>query len=679
MHAKTKPSTIFPNNNLSSPTFLTQNSTDIATPSLTSPFSAGEKFLSPIVPATPDRKLSKPDIIYISKSELEKELHNFVNTLIEQKAVNQNEITHHLEHLKKQVVNLNNENSRLLASPNTTQLEGDSHPNSSRDQRIEELEAQKQSSEDRIRDHSLYIQRLEKKVNELVNQCQGLMRINHEMSSQILQMSQLPPSGEPQFEELSQKLQQITEENHELSEENNRLRELVVRFESARSQDSRNTMDHLRVDTQIKGLGDLARKPEIRRDQVKSISFRGDSPPDSAITDKQGLKSEVENLKETIESLRAQLKDSQAEASQSAKLQEENKRLREELERPTIGDVDVSIHLKEGHKSLREVIKEPLDMPSTQDVGHKTSRTETTKVTSPELLRKQLGDYKSANVILQKKAEKYLLQIEDLNGALKQANENLDALQNKYITLEKELVNKNKLESILNTHINLMKKLEIKIHTLTEENVLLQQANEENLVVITELKSQLEEAAPRIHDAESGTKFTTPPRSGRRSSDSRPSYLSPCRSPDTIALEREIINKKYDEKVKKVYHEHDMTIRAERIKHKNQIEKYNMNLDVLSRKIQALVAVNEDLGKEFEMLKVEFTNYRTLSWSVLQEIQKYLENCKKYDEVIEKSILDITAGNNSDLKAQDLRFAYERLKGDILNINDVIEDRKRYM
>ncbi len=659
MHAKTKPSTILPNNNLSSPTFLTQNSTDIATPSLiTSPFSAGqgERFLSPIIPATPDRKLAKPDIIYISKSELEKELHIFVNTLIEQKAVNQNEITHHLEHLKKQVVNLNNENSRLLASPNTTHIEGDSHPNSSRDHRIEELEAQKQSSDDRIRDHSLYIQRLEKKVNDLVNQCQGLMRINHEMSSQILQMSQLPPSGDSQLEKL-------IEENQELSEENNRLREIVVKLESARnaSNDSRNTMDHLRVDT------DMARKPEIRRDQLKSISFRGDSPPDSAVTDKQ--KSEVENLKETIESLSAQLHNSQAE----------NKRLRDELERPTIGDVDVSIHMPQGNKSLREVVKEPLEMPSTLDVGHRTSRTET-KATSPELLKKQLGDYKSANVILQKKAEKYLLQIEDLNGALKQANENLDALQNKYITLEKELVNKNKLESILNVHINLMKKLEVKIHTLTEENILLQQANEENLVVITELKSQLEEAAPRIHDAESGTKFTTPPRSGRRySGDARASYLSPCRSPDTIALEREIINKKYDEKVKKVHHEHDMTIRAERIKHKNQIEKYNMNLDVLSRKIQALVAVNEDLGKEFEMLKVEFTNYRTLSWSVLQEIQKYLENCKRYDEVIEKSILDITVGNNTDLKAQDLRTAYDRLKSDILNINDVIEDRKRYM
>jgi len=609
-------------------------------------------------------------------------------------------VTQHLERLKKQVVNLNKENARLQG----TNPEGDSGHNTSRDgNKIEELEAQRQSSEERIKDHSLYIQKLEKKVNDLVNQCQGLMRINHEMSTQIMQMSHVPlgaglEDSQPfisQFDDFNQKLQQFVEDKQILTEENEKLREVVLHLES----------QLLHSNNGNEPVGDLIAKKsdgQVKREQVRSISFRGDSAPNSA-TEKPagGIKLEVDNLKGIINSFRSQLKDPQSENSQYEHLLEENKRLKEELEkkdhiirnlqeqqdRPTIGDVDVSIQhygIKDGYKSLREVVKEPLSVNNSIQEGiPKTSRDKSeprATTNNTELLKKQLGDYKSANVILHKKAEKYLLQIEDLNGALKQANENLDALQNKYITLEKELINKNKLESILNTHINLMKKLETKIYSLTEENALLQQANEENLVVITELKSQLEEGGglqTYYVDAESGTKFTTPPRSSRRYSDSRPSYLSPCRSPDTIALEREIINKKCDEKVKKVHHEHDMTIRAERIKHKNQIEKYNMNMDVLSRKIQALVAVNEDLGKEFEMLKVEFTNYRTLSWSIVQEIKKYLENFKKHDDLIERGISEYAEIH--DFKAQELQNAYERLKSDILNINDVIEERRKFM
>jgi len=44
------------------------------------------------------------------------------------------------------------------------------------------------------------------------------------------------------------------------------------------------------------------------------------------------------------------------------------------------------------------------------------------------------------------------------------------------------------------------------------------------------------------------------------------------------------------------------------------------------------VSVNEKLAKELEIMKMEFTNYRIIAWSVLQEMRKSLDNFRKYDE-----------------------------------------------
>ena len=111
---------------------------------------------------------------------------------------------------------------------------------------------------------------------------------------------------------------------------------------------------------------------------------------------------------------------------------------------------------------------------------------------------------------------------------------------------------------------------------------------------------------------------------------------------------------------------------VERVNHKNQIEKYNTNLEILSGKIQALVSVNEKLAKELEIMKMEFTNYRIIAWSVLQEMRKSLDNFRKYDEDMQSEFDRL---KENDL--EKLKEVYTVLKNDILYVDKLIEDRRK--
>lgn len=162
--------------------------------------------------------------------------------------------------------------------------------------------------------------------------------------------------------------------------------------------------------------------------------------------------------------------------------------------------------------------------------------------------------------------------------------------------------------------------------------------------------------------------------SSKKNSDRQQLSPNSARMSESVQLEVEFMRKDYEEVVKKIKNDHEMVIAVERVNHKNQIEKYNSNLEILSGKIQALVIVNEKLSKELEVMKMEFTNYRIIAWSVLQEMRKSLDNFRKYDEDIMKQ-MECVGGNVEEL--EKLKEVYTVMKNDILYVDKLIEDRRK--
>ena len=295
-----------------------------------------------------------------------------------------------------------------------------------------------------------------------------------------------------------------------------------------------------------------------------------------------------------------------------------------------------------------------------------TCQQSTYSVSYYDSIRKQKEDYRTNNIMLQKKVESYYIQIEELNDCLKMTNENLDLAQNRCITLHRELQNKANLETLVQSLLALVRKLELKIEHLVNENVQLQKANQENVVLITRLKGEIEV------DANYASQCNDPILTQDVKDFTLNSYIR-----ESSGLENGFVKRDYEEKIKKVLEDKQMEIEEERIRNKNQMDQYNAHLDVLSKKVQSLVNVNEGLGKDLEMLKQEFANYKVIVTSILQEVSNCISNLNNHDLEIQGLIDSLPEGGfKKNTEVVRFREVYGMLKQDIFDAEKLLEERK---
>jgi len=565
------------------------------------------------------------DIISISQTQLDRDLTEFLkNVFPPQKDKN---YVIDAEVLKKMILNLITENANPVRANhqilNTTENEFRN--------RIAGLEQEKIVYEDKIRSHANYIMELEKKVNQLITEYEKALILNEELSNEL----EIRKNKNPSPVKLKvEKLDSLIENEMNLFEENTQLK------------------------NDLKSVNDKAAILESRLQELEKINIDLRNVNQS-LTDQLSLLTEKLSLVESN-------KGSSTETINKEAL---DKYIKERNE--LVNQIQKKDELILSLRAQEEILLKEIDhyKSGSRLDGDKTKESQISYI---DLLQKQIQDYHSKNSILQKKIDKYVAQIESLNETLAQTNQNLDLAQNKCITLEKELANKNKLETLIKSHLVMISNLEVKIQNLASENGRLQKLNEENLVLIEELRAQLEEAQTLKLEKEIGKNMENnnlkPPRA------SEPRNSSPSKNNDSLALEIDFIKKDYEEKIKNAVNQKEMEIAVERINHKNQIEKYNSNLEILSGKIQALVIVNEKLARDHEILKMEFTNYRIIAWSVLQEIRKSLDNFRKYNTEIETELISL---GEKIPEAKKLKDIYSELKLHILYVDQLIEDRRK--
>jgi len=112
----------------------------------------------------------------------------------------------------------------------------------------------------------------------------------------------------------------------------------------------------------------------------------------------------------------------------------------------------------------------------------------------------------------------------------------------------------------------------------------------------------------------------------------------------------------------------------ERAAHKVQIEKYNFSLTALSSKVQMLVHINENIGRDLEYLRFEYQNYRTIVWSVYQEVKRHLDNLRVQDIEIQNYL---EKPHSSD--AEKFNFfneCYHQLRRETVYIDYLLAERR---
>jgi len=343
---------------------------------------------------SPERKMAKGDIIYVSKGEIERELHEFIELLSQKKGLNQNDLTDYLEHLKKMVISLIKENTRLMTfAENYCQgSESGFHEggNEQLHERLIALEVDRVKYEEKLEVHGVYITELESKINEMIREYIKVLERNEDLSTQLqlLLGTNSYPTGTslrsvtgPTLE----KLGNLIENEEKLYEENNKIKN-----ELAAARQRLNQFE--------------AGAPKI--EVLKNVTI-----PKVQMNGK-----EQETLIHNLQ-------------TQNADLQRENALLKQSL------------------KGLEE------------------------KFTS--------------------QCSQYLLQIEQLAEGLHQADYHLRLANNKCEHLQKLSQTRSEMENLLKLRAEIIQDLEEKLENLAHENNELTKINEENSLMVVNLKSQI--------------------------------------------------------------------------------------------------------------------------------------------------------------------------------------------
>lgn len=266
---------------------------------------------------------------------------------------------------------------------------------------------------------------------------------------------------------------------------------------------------------------------------------------------------------------------------------------------------------------------------------------------------------------LQTEIADYQDQIDQLTSTIDKNKEELDSAKNKCVMLEDELLNRCNLEK---AHHEKIKTLEAQIASLLEENTTLKSLKDENSALIQSLKIQVKEQ--------------TQPSSGPEDSKDQSmdsiidlGFLCPK---DYVPSFKSKGPKESDETLEKALKNKEKELEDEKINHKIQIEKYSLSMTTLSGKVQILVKINENLTGDIEYMKHDSTNYRTIIWSIYQELKKRIESYKTQDNQIHK-YFESAPKNNIVEHLEFLMNSYHQLRREVELIDYLLEERRPFI
>jgi len=722
-------------------------------------------------PRTPTSSKKKPfneDVVYLSRSDLEKELKAFVAIFTSRKAIKEVEAPSYYDYLKKMIQNLVIDFTQLdnfeefvdvTRSPGHKRSENTNLP-TEHVLRVRnfQLERDRLAYEEKLQNHGKHIADLEDQIGKLIGEYKnvlgqkasgeqeiqelkrhlaaseetrqstvvikdqviqknaGLKKDIEILTSKLFELeSSLKQEAEKSFieKESTRIIETVKQENQRLTEQLTQSRGAVQQLETEKVRlvkEIGGLIDNMRIEDEVHEISTEIQRPNennlsvsMTRDlKEKDVLIHlhkqdGERLRQELQAHKKAFKDfetrkneEIRALKQIYSEREAKVRDEQAKQGQDSG---RNSGPQTPLFKSLIpGFTNVSRVGSQGNFSegiiaetgpttpMNEfedrnkrgslVAEEELLAASIETGEHGASYY---SLTYYEALRKKIEEYRSLNVMLQKKVEGYYIQIEELNNALKLTNENLDSAQNRCVTLQKELQNKSNLETLVQSLLGLINKLETKIEALVEENVSLQRANQENVLIITRLKSQIEETNSLLpkdlyHPSFNGLEETL------ENSMTNNNY----RHKESAALEIEFLKKEYDLEISKIAEAKQKEIDEERIRNRNVIERSAAQLDLLSSRIQSLVAVNEEQGRELEDIKTDFANYKIVVVSILQEAGKSIENVRNYDEEIQAllgSLLEGTA-KKGIVEVAKLRDIYGMMRKDVADAEKLLEERR---
>ena len=718
-------------------------------------------------PRTPTSSKKKPineDVVYLSKSDLEKELKAFIGIFTSRKIIKEVEAPSYYDYLKKTIQNLVIDFTQLdnfeefvdvTRSPGHRKSDNASLP-TEHVLRVRnfQLERDRLAYEEKLQSHGKHIADLEDQIGKLIGEYRNVLALKSQGDLEIEELRrQLAISDEnkqstitikdqvlqknaglkkdieilaSQVIELEGRLRQEVDQKvkeketlkviEKVKEENQRLTEQLTQSKGAVEQletekvrlvkEIGGLIDNMRIDDEVHELSTIEQNNET------NVSFVRDLKEKDAIihlhkTEGERLRLELQVHKKAFQDLETR-KNEEIKALKQIYSERENK-VREEqakqgqdsarnsgrgsgsgpqtpLFKAIVPGFNIisQVHSQDAIAETGPTtpLNELEDRPTQKYRGSLVMEEDVLTATVDEhgmsyyslsyydTLRKKIEEYRIHNVMLQRKAEGYYIQIEELNDALKLTNENLDNAQNHCITLQKELQNKANLETLVQSLLALINKLETKIEALVDENVSLQRANQENVLIITRLKSQIEETASVLPK---GLGYN--PSFNGLEETQESSMMN--RQKETTALEIEFIKREHELEICKVTEAKQKEIDEERIRNRSAIERSAAQLDLLSKRIQSLVAVNEEQGRELEDAKTEFANYKIVVISILQEAGRSIENVKNYDEEIQSLLGALVEGNakKNIVEVAKLRDIYGMMRKDVADAEKLLEER----
>lgn len=300
-------------------------------------------------------------------------------------------------------------------------------------------------------------------------------------------------------------------------------------------------------------------------------------------------------------------------------------------------------HAHSGHRAL-QIITESKEVTRSSPYFAQLHNDEEDLINQ---LRKEIKDYKG--------------QIEHLTSIIEKNNEELDSAKNKCVILEDELLNRCNLEK---SHHEKIKTLEAQIANLMEENNALKNSKDENIATIQSLKVQIKEQTQASSDVKD------------QSMDSIIDLGFLCPKDYVPTFNKS--SKESDETLEKALKTKEKELEDERVNHKIQIEKYSLNLTTLSGKVQILVKINENLTRDIEYMKHDSTNYRTIIWSIYQELRKRIESYKAQDNEVHNYFTSGPNTSNAD-RLEFLINSYHQLRREVELIDYLLEERRPFI
>lgn len=553
-----------------------------------SPLRSAEHLTSLVTSSIPNdlslkRKASQNDLICLSRRELESELQQFIKMLTQQKSLGQLSSVDHLNYLKKVISKLCVDNPRSVAEFSTQDSDmfaktvdfSAACEVAELEKRVYELEIEKRNCEKNIKGQAAYVTELEEKVKKLAEEQRKTLKkkplsIITDKSQEVPKARPISPRSPMSASAILavEQIGNLIENEEKLYEENETIKE------------------EMRI-----------LKLRIAQYERGHLSFEG-SP-------KSGARSPSQSQSPTF------FERASANLSPIGGQQ---------IERINILE-DSVIKLREENIILNDSLKHLDNIMQEMQKQNSILLEENTE------LRQQV---KSIEESASEQSNQYLLHIEQLTNALKEADQNIRNLNKKCERFHKLIQSKTEMETLLKSKSEIVQGLEEKLEDLVQEKSFPKlgiddvSLRESKIIVMSQRRDTFGAVSPKNSSTPSFSKIFN---------------SSNIEGNNELISNGSIVMKAYEDKIK------------------------------------ALQDVNAKLEKDVAILSNELVHYREEVHWITKELKKYLDSYKQYDLEIERKLNELASRNDPDLLRLKNLYAYA--KKDIFKTLVVIEERQK--